>query len=121
MPLPIITEINTRQRFAELLKTNPGLFIIKFGAEWCGPCKTIEAEVNHYFNQLTDNVQCAIVDVDECFDLYGFLKTKKIVNGIPVLLCYEKGNLNYIPDDVVIGADKKQLQLFFERCYKKQF
>jgi thioredoxin 1 len=116
MPLPIITEIPNLQNFSDLLKSNPGLLIIKFGAEWCGPCKKIEGLVNEWFNKMPDNVQAAIVDVDECFELYGFLKTKKRVNGIPVILCYYKGNLNYISDDTVIGADVTQINLFFERC-----
>ena len=33
MPLPIITEINDRNHFAEILKTNPGLFFIKFDTD----------------------------------------------------------------------------------------
>jgi len=119
MPLPIITKIDNRAHFAELLKSNPGLLIIKFGAEWCGPCKLIENDVKNYFNNMPDNVQGAIIDVDESFDVYSFLKSKKMVNGIPVVLAYYKGNFNYIPDTSVIGADKKQLLAFFQECYKK--
>ena len=64
-------------------------------------------------------VQCAIVDVDDCFEIYAFLKTKKMVNGIPVILCYQKGNLNYIPNDSVVGADVNQINMFFQRCLQK--
>ena len=70
-------------------------------------------------NQMPDNIQSYIIDVDECFEVYAFLKTKKMVNGIPAILAYYKGNLNYIPDDVVIGADPQQVDLFFKRCYDK--
>jgi len=119
MPLPIITKIDNRAHFAELLKSNPGLLIIKFGAEWCGPCKLIEEDVVNYFSKMPENVQGAIIDVDESFDVYAFLKSKKMVNGIPVLLAYYKGNFNYIPDMSVTGADKKQLLAFFQECYKK--
>jgi hypothetical protein len=59
------------------------------------------------------------VDIDESFELYGFLKTKKIVNGIPVLLAYFQENTHYVPDDVVIGADERQIKLFFDRCQEK--
>ena len=45
MPRPIITEIKSRDDYLNIIKTNPGLFIVKFGAEWCAPCKRIEKEV----------------------------------------------------------------------------
>ena len=87
MPLPLITELPNLQSFSDLLQKNPGLVIIKFGAEWCGPCKKIEGLVNTWFEKMPDTVQSVIIDVDECFEVYGFLKTKKRVNGIPVILC----------------------------------
>jgi hypothetical protein len=44
------------------------------------------------------------------------LKSKKMVNGIPVILCYKKGNATYIPDDSITGADPNALAAFFKRC-----
>jgi thiol-disulfide isomerase/thioredoxin len=117
--LPILTEIENRNHFAELLKQNPGLFIIKFGADWCGPCKKIEGLVHEWFNKTNDKVQCAVIDVDESFDIYAFLKSKKMVNGIPAILCYYKDNHNYVPDDIVIGADVPQINAFFTRNLSK--
>jgi thiol-disulfide isomerase/thioredoxin len=117
--LPILTEIENRNHFAELLKQNPGLFIIKFGADWCGPCKKIEGLVNEWFNKTNDKVQCALIDVDESFDIYAFLKSKKMINGIPAILCYYKDNHNYVPDDIVIGADVAQVNAFFTRNLSK--
>ena len=35
----IITGFNNRNEFLNALKMNPGVIIIKFGAEWCAPCK----------------------------------------------------------------------------------
>jgi thioredoxin-like negative regulator of GroEL len=119
MPLPIITEITDVKHFGSLIENNPGLFIIKFGADWCGPCKLIDKDVETFFNRAPENVQCALIDVDTSFEIYSFLKTKKMVNGIPAILCYYKGNLNYIPDDTVIGANKAELYAFFERCVQK--
>jgi hypothetical protein len=45
-----------------------------------------------------------------------FLKSKKMVNGIPVLLCYKKGNTTFAPDDIVTGAEPQPLDAFFRRC-----
>jgi thiol-disulfide isomerase/thioredoxin len=114
----VITNMNTLSDFQQALQNNPGVFIMKLGAEWCGPCKRIEELVKSCMEQAPENVQCAIIDVDEAIEVYGFLKTKRVVNGIPAILGYYKGNLNYIPDDVVIGSDQKQVIAFFQRCYK---
>ena len=112
----VISEIANVESFFQLLQNNPGLIIIKLGAEWCGPCKTIKPVINGFFASSPPEVVCADIDVDKCPKLYTFLKSKKMVNGIPVLLCYKKGNATYIPDDVVTGADAQQMHLFFVRC-----
>jgi len=117
--LPIITEIRDRNHFAELLVNNPGALIIKFGADWCGPCKVIEKDVLKLMNLMPDNVQSAIIDVDKCVDVYSFLKSKKMVNGIPVILVYYKGNLNYVPDDRTVGANIREISNMFNNTFQK--
>ena len=88
----VISVFENRQDFVKLLEVNPGLIIIKFGATWCGPCKIIAPVVNGFFALSPNDVVCADIDVDESFDVYVYLKSKKMVNGIPVILCYKKGN-----------------------------
>ena len=112
----IISQIPTRNDFFKLLSMNPGLVIIKLGAEWCGPCKKIRPVLDAFFLSSPDNVICADIDVDECFDFYAFLKSKKMVNAIPVILLYKKDNNSFIPDDSVTGADPVALDSFFKRC-----
>ena len=116
MSKKVVSEIPTRDAFFHLLKNNPGLIIIKLGAEWCGPCKQIKNVVHAFFASSPPEVVCADIDVDQSFDFYSFLKSKKMVNGIPVLLCYKKGNSTYIPDDSVTGSDANELHMFFKRC-----
>jgi thioredoxin-like negative regulator of GroEL len=118
MSKEIISEIANRDAFFLLLQNNPGLIILKLGATWCGPCKLIEKSVHGFFASSPPEVICGDIDVDQSFDFYSFLKSKKMVNGIPVLLCFKKGNATYIPDDMVTGADPQQLHLFFSRCGK---
>uniref|UniRef100_A0A6C0I552 Thioredoxin domain-containing protein n=1 Tax=viral metagenome TaxID=1070528 RepID=A0A6C0I552_9ZZZZ len=118
MSTPILTSIGDTKQFQQLLSENPGELIVKFGAEWCGPCKRIEKDVKATFERMPSTVQTAIVDIDEELDVYAFLKTKKMVNGIPAILCWKKGNTSYIPDDSVLGADLEQLRLFFDRRQK---
>jgi thiol:disulfide interchange protein len=117
--LPILDKIDNVKQFSEYLNANPGLIIIKFGADWCVPCKRIEKQVHDWFARMPATVQGFIVDVDESFELYAFLKTKKMVNGIPAILCYDQGNVSYIPSDSIIGADKAGIDAFFQRCLAK--
>jgi hypothetical protein len=116
MSKKVVSEIPNRDAFFHLLKHNPGLIVIKLGAEWCGPCKQIKHVVHAFFASSPPEVVCADIDVDKSIDFYSFLRSKKMVNGIPVLLCYKKGNSTYIPDDSVTGSDANQLHLFFKRC-----
>ena len=112
----IITYFQNRENFIRLLEKNPGLVIIKMGASWCGPCKQIKPVVDAFFASSPENVICCEVDVDESFDLYSYFKSKKMVNGVPVILCYKKGNTSYIPDDSITGSDPVGLDSFFKRC-----
>ena len=111
---PIIEEFS-RSQFEELLKQNPGKVVLKFGATWCGPCKRIDPLVNQWFSNMPATVKCAAIDIDESFDLYGALKTKRQINGIPAILCFNKGNESYIPDMNVVGANVDQVNAFFRQ------
>ena len=117
MPLPILTQVNTIQDFKNCLLNNPGIFIIKFGADWCGPCRRIEPIVQSYMSNAPENVQCAITNIDEAIELYGFLKNKRMLNGVPAILAYYKGNLHYVPNNGVIGDNIAQINGFFQQCF----
>jgi len=112
----IISHFQSRNDFMRLLDNNPGLVIVKLGSSWCGPCKKIKPVLDAFYATSPDNVICCDIDVDECTDLYSYFKSKKMVNGIPVILLYKKGNNSYIPDDSITGADPVELDKFFRRC-----
>ena len=116
IPENVITELS-KESFVKQLQENNGVFIIKFGAEWCGPCKKVDPLIYSWISKIQGpHIQCAIIDVDESFEIYAFLKNKKMVNGIPAVLCYKKGNMTYVPDDFISGSDENQVNLFFQRC-----
>ncbi len=112
----IITQFENKEQFFSALKFNPGLLIIKFGAEWCGPCGLIHDLVYENFKKLPKEALCADIDIDNNYDLYSFLKSKRMIDGIPAILVYKKGNDSYVPDDMVVGADNYQINEFFSRC-----
>ena len=110
----------TRNDFATLMENNPGILIFKFTADWCGPCKKIKDYSYKKSNEVPDYITMLEVDVDECFDLYAFLKHKKMVNGIPVFLAYAKG-MNDGPVASITGASLPDIETFFAACMNYKF
>ena len=109
----IYTKINDRHDLLNnILPNNPGFVIIKFTAEWCGPCKNIKDVVYKKFNNAPDNVLCFDVDIDDNFDVYAYLKSKKMSTGIPTILVWEKGNTSFAPDNGITGGDPVTIENF---------
>lgn len=102
--------------FNILQTNNPGLLLLKFGATWCRPCQTVDHIIDAYFKYAPTNVLCAKLDIDDNMELYGYLKKRRVLNGIPVVLCYEIGNTEVMPTDSVTGASEREIALFFQRC-----
>jgi hypothetical protein len=65
------------------------------------------------------NVQSFIIDIDQSSELYSALKNKRVLNGVPAVIAYYSGNTSLYPDDMTMGSDLNQLNLFFERSYKQ--
>ena len=118
----IFVELNVDNVKTLQSSLNHKVLIIKFGAEWCRPCKNIKETCETWFSKLPENIIGADIDIDECMDLYMALKTKKMVNGVPSLLAWFGDNTRdhwFIPDDSVSGGDIQQVNKFFERCFAK--
>ncbi len=98
------------------------VLIIKFGADWCGPCKKIAPAYYEFIRSNPANIVFADIDVDDNINLYGALKKAKMINGIPVFMAFYSNTRRdqwYIPDDSIIGSDSTQVALFFNRCLTK--
>lgn len=99
----------------------PGqMAILKFTADWCGPCKGIKPICDEYVAKLPKDIFFFEIDIEESIELYTFLKSKRMLNGIPALLAYYSGEKDpfYVPDDSQLGGDKVKVKEFFERCIK---
>lgn len=115
----------SKEEFENAIRNNNGTVIIKFTAKWCGPCQRIEPVIQNAFRQMPSTVQCYYVDVDSGFEIFSFLKTKRVCNGsIPATLFYNKKEVfelssYYRPDNIVFGANTEQLEHFFSETHKR--
>lgn len=122
MPKVIITELSVEdlQKFQSV--NTDKIMIIKFSADWCGPCKKIAPTFYDFIDKAPSNIIFADIDIDENIDLYITLKKHKMVNGIPVFFAFY-GNVTrdkwFIPEDSVIGADEISVKAFFDRSKSK--
>ena len=98
--------------------TSLQMIIIKFTADWCGPCQGIKGLVEELVKELPDSIKFYEIDIDESLELYAKFKKNKMVNGIPAILGFKGGEKEYwyIPDDSVLGGNKEEIKKFFARC-----
>lgn len=118
--------LETRDDLTFFLKNTPYDFVIlKFYADWCKPCKKITPFVDKLVSEKTNKFSSqgvknkfifVSVDVDECFDLYAFLKRQKMLSGIPAIFLYSKKvykaneeNQLYIPQASISGTNESEI------------
>lgn len=115
----VVKEIKDRDEFQQILDTNQGIIILKFGADWCGPCKSIGPLVHELVEKLPSPITVYDLDVDDNFEIYAYLKSKKMVSGIPAMLAYYRENKTFASDDSISGSNKDECKQFFMRCLAK--
>jgi thioredoxin 1 len=115
--------IETRDDLKTFLKnTTIETTFIKFGATWCKPCQMIAPTIKSLNEQVIlakKIINYIDLDVDQCPDLYAFMKQKKMIRGIPVIMCYKKSQYNedtfYVPIDSVTGSSTQDVVNFYRR------
>ena len=81
--------------FNKILEEN-SIVVTKFGATWCGPCKTMEPIIESVANQLGNKVKVMSIDVEDEPDL----ATKYKIRNVPTILYFKNGELK----DKSVGA-----------------
>jgi thiol-disulfide isomerase/thioredoxin len=122
MEKTIITSLKPEELFTLQRSYNNRVIVVKFGAEWCKPCKKIKPLWNEWITIAPANIIIVDIDIDESIDLYVQLKAKKMVKGVPTILAFAgdvKRDQWYIPDDSVSGGNEGDVKNFLNRCFMK--
>ena len=99
MPALKITDENFDQTIGN--KEKPVL--IKFGAEWCGPCKMVTPVLNELSEEMSDQIVIGDHDIDNSTNA----TTKFGVRGVPTMLLF-KGR--EVVDSKVGAATKEDIK-----------
>ena len=103
-----IREIENRTDFDSFIETNKSdLHIVKFGAEWCGPCKLLETRIKNLDAEKIGNTLFAEINIGD--DETEKLASDFGISNVPVLL--------YIKDDDI--KHKSVGAVPTEELYKK--
>lgn len=104
-------------------RTSDKLLIIRFGAEWCAPCRHTEpvalAEMERLSDKHKNKIVCMAIDIDESLELYAELKRRRALTGVPSILAYRGTDMQdpwFYPLDSVSGGDLAKVREFFARC-----
>lgn len=63
--------------------------VIKFGAEWCGPCKQIAPVLDELADKYQDHIKYVSIDVEESYELSAEYK----IRNVPTILFIKKGEV----------------------------
>src|SRR6187431_1459156 len=93
--LPTVNEQNFEQ---EVLR-EPLPVLVEFGAEWCGPCKTVAPELQALSVELQGKAKIVTVDIDQSPMLAQTLG----IRSVPTFVVFQQGR----PVDGKQGAIRK--------------
>lgn len=89
--------------------TASGLVLIDFGAEWCGPCKTMLSILQRVGQELNGKLALYTVDIDHS----PSLAARHGVMSVPTMLVLREGRVvDRIVGTVSEGNLKKKLQSY---------
>ncbi len=83
MPLALVDE----QNFEQEVLQSPIPVLVEFGAEWCGPCKTVAPELEALQQELSGKAKIVTVDIDRSPTLAQQLG----IQSVPTFVIFHEG------------------------------
>lgn len=82
-----------------MLKLENGITAVKFGAEWCGPCRVVNTQLDKMKEEF-DTISFVSVDVDDNPELAKEYK----ISSLPTVILFRDGEVV----DKFVGAVKSE-------------
>ena len=79
----------TDENFDETIGNKDKPVLIKFGAEWCQPCKMVAGPLNELADEMSDTLVIGDHDIDNSPNA----PTKFGVRGVPTMLIFKNGEV----------------------------
>ena len=104
--MAVLQQITEHNFEAEILRSDLPV-LIEFGAEWCGPCKTVAPELEALSYELAGKAKIVTVDIDKS----PLLAREFGVQSVPAFVVFHQGR----PVGGQVGAmGRKQLRAMLE-------
>jgi thioredoxin 1/putative thioredoxin len=81
-----LTQVTEQNFEMEILRSELPV-LVEFGAEWCGPCKTVAPEVEAIANELAGRVKVVTVDIDKA----PLLAREMGIQSVPAFVVFQQG------------------------------
>jgi len=98
----------TDATFQSEVEQQPGLVLVDFWAEWCGPCRAMEPAINAVASDYVGKVTVGKLNVDD----NPSVTMRYMVRGIPTVILFKGGK---IVDQIVGLVDKGSLKQMVDK------
>lgn len=84
-----------REELKQILDNNEYV-VLKFGAEWCGPCKQIAPVLEQLADEYQDRIKYVSIDVEESTEITAEYK----IRNVPTIIFIKKSEIQ----DKAVGS-----------------
>ena len=99
----MVTVLKTREELKNHVK-NHEVVIVKFKAEWCGPCKKVAPHIKTLM-EMYNKINYVEVDVDDGSNIASYLK----IRSIPTIISYVNGDIH----EILSSSNTSDITTFF--------